>query len=77
MLALKLDAVFNRIILLAGAANVALAFFLAPKYGPMGMATSVVFADALVTAGTLLAFRKRRRHPWTAPNDNLLVPAQA
>ncbi|MDQ2900363.1 MAG: polysaccharide biosynthesis C-terminal domain-containing protein, partial [Acidobacteriota bacterium] len=48
LLPLGRDGVVNRIILIAGALNIGLAFLLAPKFGHLGMAWSVVSAETFV-----------------------------
>lgn len=53
------DRPFYRLVIAAGALNILLAFLLAPRFGALGMAISVVFADALVAGGLFwLAWRE-------------------
>lgn len=63
MLPLGLDRPFTRIIIGAGLLNVALAVWLAPSLGGMGMAWAVVAAEALVAGGIWLYLRIRRLDP--------------
>jgi polysaccharide transporter, PST family len=57
MLALKLDSVFNRVVLITGAINVAVATLVAPRYGHIGMAVTAVLADISVAFGILICLR--------------------
>lgn len=53
------DRPFYGLVIAAGALNVVMAYLLAPRFGALGMAISVVLADALVAAGLFwLAWRK-------------------
>ncbi len=65
MLPLRLDWLYSRIIIAAGALNVLLAFLLVPRYAQFGMAVSVVMAEILVTVGIVWVLRKRRLDPWS------------
>jgi PST family polysaccharide transporter len=61
MLPFGMDKAFNRIVVTAGILNVALAFALAPRFGPAGTAWSVVAAQGFVTlAMTVLLFRTKK-----------------
>jgi PST family polysaccharide transporter len=74
MLPLGLDRPFNRIILTAGALNVALAVLLAPRFGEMGMAWAVVTSETFVTAGVYWFVRHRGLDPMTfsaAPKEEI------
>ncbi len=55
LLPLGRDADVNRIILLAGALNVALAVWLAPRFAQIGMAWGVVCAETFVSCGMIRA----------------------
>ena len=77
MLPLRMDREFNAIVLLAGLLNVGLAMVAARRYGPMGMAVSVVCAETFVTAGTVFALWRRHLDPWrsvAAPRREPAVP---
>jgi polysaccharide transporter, PST family len=63
MLPLGLDRVYNKVILLAGVINIALASLLAPNYSGVGMAWAVVCAEFYVTAGVYLNLRWRGLDP--------------
>lgn len=65
MLPLGLDRLFNRIILSAGLLNVVAAAVLARAYAGMGVACSVVLAEALVTGGVYAALRARGLDPFS------------
>ena len=66
MLALRLDALFTRIVLGAGVLNVILAILLAPRFQHMGMAISVVIADIFVASVTLIILKKKSLDPWSS-----------
>ena len=55
---------FYSLVLAAGVLNVSLALVLAPRFGPLGMAVSVVMADLLVTVGLLVLFRLKGGSFW-------------
>ncbi len=59
MLPLKMDRVFNIIIVSGGILNVALAFLWAPRWQHVGMAAAVVCSEAFVTVGmtSVLCYR--------------------
>lgn len=63
MLPLGLDRAFNTIIALAGFVNLGLAVLLAPRYGAIGMAWSVVSAETFVTASMYLLLRWQKLDP--------------
>ncbi len=69
MLALRLDHELNRIILCAGLLNVALSMVLGNWYRQMGVATSLVLAEAFIAVGTILVLRRRSLDPWQALPD--------
>lgn len=58
MLPLGLDRIFNAIIFSAGFVNICLAVFLAPRFGPIGMAWAVVLSELFVTASMFLLLCK-------------------
>jgi PST family polysaccharide transporter len=64
MLPLGMDSAFNKVIICAGVLNVLLALWLAPLAGPIGMATSVVIAEAFVTIAMWWALKSSGRHFW-------------
>jgi polysaccharide transporter, PST family len=64
MVPLGLDKQVNRIIITAGVANVATALVLAPTFGPIGMAWSVVAAEAWVTLGMWLTLLRNGTGFW-------------
>ena len=55
---------FSALVLLAGALNVALALLLVPRFGGMGMAGSVVTAEALVAGGLVILFHRKGGRFW-------------
>jgi polysaccharide transporter, PST family len=62
MLPFGMDRAFNRIVVCAGILNVALAVSLAPRFGPIGTAWSVVASQAFVTtAMAIFLFHTSRR----------------
>jgi PST family polysaccharide transporter len=61
MLPFGMDRAFNRISLGAGLLNVGLAVFLAPRFGPIGTAWSVVAAQAFVTGSMCVLFFRAKR----------------
>ncbi len=66
------DAVINRIIILAGLLNLALALFLAPRFGHIGVAWTVVCSEAFVAASMVAAVANmtpRRVHGY-APAES-------
>lgn len=64
MLPLGMDKAFNKVIISAGILNVVLAVFLAPIAGPLGMATSVVGAEAFVTIAMWWVLKSSGRQFW-------------
>jgi len=69
MLPFGMDRAFNRIILGAGVLNVCLAVYLAPRFGSMGMAWSVVAAEGFVTLGMWFVLRRSGREFWTRKQE--------
>lgn len=60
MISMRMDATLSKNILFGGVLNVALACALAPVFGPIGVACSVVAAEAAVLAGCTIAIRRQR-----------------
>ena len=75
MLPLRMDRHFNAIILLAGLVNIALALVLVPAYAQMGMAVSVVVAEAIVTGAMIIVLRCRRLDPWSVQPEREAIAA--
>jgi PST family polysaccharide transporter len=65
MLPMRMDRLFNAIVLTGGVFNVVMAGLLAPVYASRGMAIGVVIAEATVTALMYGALRLRARDPWS------------
>ena len=55
---------FSGVVVLAGALNLVLAFLLVPQFGGMGMAWSVVAAEALVACGLVVLFLRKGGSLW-------------
>jgi len=64
MLAMRLDRLFNRVVLITGAMSVVVAFIAAPRFGHIGMAVTAVLADISVASGILLSLRGSGKAPW-------------
>ena len=64
MLPLGMDRQFNKVIMGAGILNVSLALWLAPRLGPVGMATSIVFAEAFVVISMWWVLQNSGRQFW-------------
>lgn len=64
MLPLGMDRAFNKVIISAGVLNVLLALWLARLAGPVGMAASVVTAEAFVTLGMWWTLKRSGRGFW-------------
>jgi PST family polysaccharide transporter len=64
MLPMGMDKALNRVILGAGLLNCTMALLLAPRYGPMGMAWSVVCAELFVTAGSAFVLVRSDHGFW-------------
>jgi polysaccharide transporter, PST family len=64
MLALRLDKELNYIILGAGLVNLAGALTLGRWYQPMGMAVSLVIAEACVVVGAFVFLKWKKLEPW-------------
>jgi len=74
MLPLRRDRAFSAIVMAAGAANLLLAFLLAPLHAANGMAVAVLSAEVLVTAGCFAYLCAIRSNPlWTRFGSHLLV----
>jgi len=74
MLPFGMDRLFNRIILMAGGLNIAVALYAAPRFGPVGMAWSVVAAEAFVTVGMWIVLYRNGHRFWSArTSDNPAV----
>lgn len=70
MLPFGMDREFNRISISAGVLNIVLAVILAPRFGPMGTAWSVVTTQAFVTvAQCVLFFGSKERFPAPAAEN--------
>lgn len=63
-LPMGLDRPFYAFVVAAGIINVLLALVLAPRWGAVGMAVSVVVADSVVTGGLLWLARHKGREIW-------------
>jgi len=74
MLPLGLDRAFNRIIIAAGALNVGLACWLAPRFAERGMAWAVVVAEAFVTLTMYGYLRWRHLDPV---RRTIVMPGEA
>lgn len=70
MLALRMDRRITKVIVRSGVANVLLACVLAPLFGPVGMAVSVVCAELLALGGCLVEIR---RHELRTDGARLLL----
>lgn len=64
MLAMRLDGLFNRVVLITGIVNTAVTLVIAPLYGHNGVAVTAVLADIGVAAGILLSLRGTGSAPW-------------
>jgi PST family polysaccharide transporter len=69
MIPLRLDKELNRVILGAGVLNVALAVWVAPRYGPMGMALCAVSAETVVLVGIFATLQRMRKGFWVKQSD--------
>jgi len=67
MLPLRLDRVFNTIVLLGGLINISLAKALATSYKGVGMACAVVTAEVFVGASMYLVLSSRNLNPLSYP----------
>jgi PST family polysaccharide transporter len=64
---------FSALVVLAGSMNLVLAFLLVPQFGGMGMALSVVTAEALVASGLIVLFHRKGGSLWplrVAPTES-------
>jgi PST family polysaccharide transporter len=64
MLPLGMDSIFNRIIMSAGLLNIALAVWLAPRYGAVGIAWAVVMAEGFVTLAQAIVLHRSGNAFW-------------
>jgi PST family polysaccharide transporter len=64
VLPLGREAIYNRLVISAGVCNLVLAAVLLPWLGAMGMATSAVIADGLVTIGLVVVVARMGDSPW-------------
>jgi polysaccharide transporter, PST family len=64
MLALRLDRELNRIILVAGVLDIALAVTLGIRFHQIGVAVSVVVAEVFIAAATFITLSRRGLSPW-------------
>jgi PST family polysaccharide transporter len=69
MLPFGMDRMFNRIVLGAAVLNVSLAIYVAPHFGAMGMAWSVVAAETFVTAGMWIALYRHGHRFWSTSGN--------
>jgi polysaccharide transporter, PST family len=70
MLAMRLDGLFNRVVLIAGAMNIVMALIVAPRFGHIGMAVTAVLADIGVASGILLSLRGSGKAPWRSSSED-------
>lgn len=61
------DRAFFRYVLTAGVLNLGMAVLLAPRFGALGMAASVLLADAVVAGGLLVLAWRRGADVWRRP----------
>jgi PST family polysaccharide transporter len=69
MLPFGMDRMFRTIALCAGILNVGLALFLAPRFGPLGMAWAVVAAEAFVTAAMGVVLHRSGQSFWAGGEE--------
>jgi len=67
MLPLGMEAVYNKIIILAGFLNLTLALCWASRWQQMGMACAVVVSEYLVTIAVCIVLVRRKISPFTEP----------
>lgn len=70
MLPLRMDRVFNTIVVAAGLINIILAVILVPRLHAPGMAASVVTAEFFVSSAMLVVLRIKNLLPWLKPGGN-------
>jgi PST family polysaccharide transporter len=75
MLPFGMDRAVSRILLCAGLLNVSLAIYTAPRFGPVGMAWSVVAAESLVTGGMWLVLYRKGHHFWNTRAGGTATPS--
>jgi PST family polysaccharide transporter len=68
MLPLGMEAVYNKIIILAGLLNLTLALCWASRWQQMGMACAVVVSEYLVTIAVCIVLVRRKISPFTKPS---------
>jgi PST family polysaccharide transporter len=73
MLALRLDKELNYIILAAGLVNLAGALTLGRWYQPIGMAWSLVIAEAFIVVGAFVFLRWRKLDPWSGSPTEVVL----
>ena len=74
MVPLRMDWIYSRLVLSAGVLNIVLACLLVPRYQEIGMATSVVIAEALVAGGIIVLLMRRNLQPWRPLPENEELP---
>ena len=72
MLPFGMDRAFNRIVVCAGILNVVLAVSLAPHFGPLGTAWSVVTSQAFVAMAMWISLLRSGRQE-RAPIENAMA----
>jgi PST family polysaccharide transporter len=68
MLPLGMEAVYNKIIIVAGFLNLTLALCWASRWQQMGMACAVVVSEYLVTIAVCIVLVRRKISPFTEPS---------
>jgi len=69
MLPLGLDRQFNKVVLAAGALNLALAVLLAPRFAQLGMAGAVVATEVFVVLALSVALHRQGLNPLSAARN--------
>jgi polysaccharide transporter, PST family len=64
MLPLRLESLCNRLVIFAGAINIVLAAWFAPRYRETGMAFSVVMAELFIFCSIIVLLQRRGAAPW-------------
>jgi PST family polysaccharide transporter len=70
---LGMDREINRIIMVAGGVNIAIAVYLAPRYGAVGMAWAVVIAETFVTIAYAVVLHRSGKAFWQKAGPHLEV----
>jgi PST family polysaccharide transporter len=70
---LGMDREINRIIMVAGGVNIAIAVYLAPRSGAVGMAWAVVIAEAFVTLAYAVVLHRSGKAFWQKTGPHLEV----